>query len=77
MQRLSLNFNSVGDDNNNNKKRDLRMNMQVSFVVVYLFCSISPVAERRGAYMPLFNGDSYLELKGLHLYGQDLRYVSV
>ncbi|KAM8862490.1 agrin isoform 9-T9 [Spinachia spinachia] len=31
------------------------------------------VAEGRGAYMPLFNGDSYLELKGLHLYGQDLR----
>ncbi|XP_031724782.1 agrin isoform X11 [Anarrhichthys ocellatus] len=31
------------------------------------------VAERSGAYMPLFNGDSYLELKGLHLYGQDLR----
>ncbi|XP_078110554.1 agrin isoform X1 [Sander vitreus] len=31
------------------------------------------VAERRGAYMPLFNGDSYLELKGLHLYGHDLR----
>uniref|UniRef100_A0A3Q1HLV5 Agrin n=1 Tax=Acanthochromis polyacanthus TaxID=80966 RepID=A0A3Q1HLV5_9TELE len=30
------------------------------------------VAERRGAYMPLFNGDSYLELKGLHLYGHDL-----
>uniref|UniRef100_A0A4W6CBM3 Agrin n=1 Tax=Lates calcarifer TaxID=8187 RepID=A0A4W6CBM3_LATCA len=28
---------------------------------------------RRGAYMPLFNGDSYLELKGLHLYGHDLR----
>uniref|UniRef100_A0A665WYA5 Agrin n=1 Tax=Echeneis naucrates TaxID=173247 RepID=A0A665WYA5_ECHNA len=27
----------------------------------------------RGAYMPLFNGDSYLELKGLHLYGHDLR----
>uniref|UniRef100_A0AAQ4NYE8 Agrin n=1 Tax=Gasterosteus aculeatus aculeatus TaxID=481459 RepID=A0AAQ4NYE8_GASAC len=27
----------------------------------------------RGPYMPLFNGDSYLELKGLHLYGQDLR----
>uniref|UniRef100_A0A8C5HGP2 Agrin n=1 Tax=Gouania willdenowi TaxID=441366 RepID=A0A8C5HGP2_GOUWI len=25
------------------------------------------------AYMPLFNGDSYLELKGLHLYGHDLR----
>ncbi|XP_078805816.1 agrin isoform X18 [Oryzias latipes] len=31
------------------------------------------VAERRGAYMPTFNGDSYLELKGLHLYGHDLR----
>ncbi|XP_068186942.1 agrin isoform X2 [Antennarius striatus] len=31
------------------------------------------VAERRGAYMPLFKGDSYLELKGLHLYGHDLR----
>ncbi|XP_060930719.1 agrin isoform X2 [Limanda limanda] len=31
------------------------------------------VAERRGAYLPLFNGDSYLELKGLHLYGHDLR----
>uniref|UniRef100_A0A8D0AWN3 Agrin n=1 Tax=Sander lucioperca TaxID=283035 RepID=A0A8D0AWN3_SANLU len=27
----------------------------------------------KGAYMPLFNGDSYLELKGLHLYGHDLR----
>ncbi|XP_047229553.1 agrin isoform X5 [Girardinichthys multiradiatus] len=31
------------------------------------------VTERRGAYMPLFSGDSYLELKGLHLYGHDLR----
>ncbi|XP_067381825.1 agrin isoform X9 [Channa argus] len=31
------------------------------------------VTERRGAYMPLFNGDSYLQLKGLHLYGHDLR----
>nr|XP_054602129.1 agrin isoform X4 [Nothobranchius furzeri] len=31
------------------------------------------VAQRRGAYMPLFSGDSYLELKGLHLYGHDLR----
>uniref|UniRef100_A0A8D3A618 Agrin n=1 Tax=Scophthalmus maximus TaxID=52904 RepID=A0A8D3A618_SCOMX len=31
------------------------------------------VADRRGAYMPQFNGDSYLELKGLHLYGHDLR----
>uniref|UniRef100_A0A673BNN9 Agrin n=1 Tax=Sphaeramia orbicularis TaxID=375764 RepID=A0A673BNN9_9TELE len=27
----------------------------------------------KGSYMPLFNGDSYLELKGLHLYGHDLR----
>uniref|UniRef100_A0A3Q1CUZ5 Agrin n=1 Tax=Amphiprion ocellaris TaxID=80972 RepID=A0A3Q1CUZ5_AMPOC len=34
---------------------------------------VFPVAERRGSYMPLFNGDSYLELKGLHLYGHDLR----
>lgn len=31
------------------------------------------VTERRGAYMPQFNRDSYLELKGLHLYGHDLR----
>ncbi|XP_072305722.1 agrin isoform X8 [Eucyclogobius newberryi] len=31
------------------------------------------VSERRGAYMPLFNGDSFLELKGLHLHGHDLR----
>lgn len=31
------------------------------------------VAERSGAYMPLFNGDSYLQLKGLHLYKHDLR----
>ncbi|TNM86391.1 hypothetical protein fugu_006621 [Takifugu bimaculatus] len=31
------------------------------------------VAERRGVYMPLFNGDSYVELKGLHRYGHDLR----
>uniref|UniRef100_UPI0037E850BC agrin isoform X1 n=1 Tax=Semicossyphus pulcher TaxID=241346 RepID=UPI0037E850BC len=31
------------------------------------------VAERRGAYMPLFDGDSYLELKGLHMYGHNLR----
>ncbi|XP_029975271.1 agrin isoform X4 [Salarias fasciatus] len=31
------------------------------------------VAERSGAYMPQFSGDSYLELKGLHLYGHDLR----
>uniref|UniRef100_A0A8C6WKB2 Agrin n=1 Tax=Neogobius melanostomus TaxID=47308 RepID=A0A8C6WKB2_9GOBI len=31
------------------------------------------VSERRGAYMPLFNGDSFLELKGIHLYGHDLR----
>ncbi|XP_075882651.1 agrin [Nelusetta ayraudi] len=31
------------------------------------------VVERGGAYMPHFNGDSYVELKGLHLYGHDLR----
>ncbi|KAI9531181.1 hypothetical protein NQZ68_000676 [Dissostichus eleginoides] len=31
------------------------------------------MAEKRGAYMPLFDGDSYVELKGLHLYGHDLR----
>ncbi|XP_061592745.1 agrin-like [Cololabis saira] len=30
------------------------------------------VAERRGAYMPQFNGDSYLELKGLQHYGHKL-----
>ncbi|KAM4572007.1 agrin isoform 3-T3 [Fundulus diaphanus] len=29
------------------------------------------VTERRGAYMPLFSGDSYLELKGLDKYGPD------
>uniref|UniRef100_A0A8C7JQ70 Agrin n=1 Tax=Oncorhynchus kisutch TaxID=8019 RepID=A0A8C7JQ70_ONCKI len=26
----------------------------------------------KGAYMPFFSGDSYLELKGLHTYGHDL-----
>ncbi|XP_047455653.1 agrin isoform X3 [Mugil cephalus] len=31
------------------------------------------VTQRSGAYMPLFNKDSYLELKGLYLYGHDLR----
>lgn len=36
-------------------------------------CFVFSVAERRGAYMPLFNGDSHLQLKGLHLYGHDLR----
>ncbi|XP_041860203.1 agrin isoform X2 [Melanotaenia boesemani] len=30
------------------------------------------VVERRGAYMPQFNGDSYLQLKGLHLHGHEL-----
>ncbi|KAM4563522.1 agrin isoform 2-T2 [Odontesthes bonariensis] len=30
------------------------------------------VVERRGAYMPQFNGNSYLQLKGLHLYGHEL-----
>uniref|UniRef100_A0AAQ5YE36 Agrin n=1 Tax=Amphiprion ocellaris TaxID=80972 RepID=A0AAQ5YE36_AMPOC len=35
------------------------------------------VAERRGSYMPLFNGDSYLELKGLHLYGQKVSMTVV
>uniref|UniRef100_A0AAY4E4W4 Agrin n=1 Tax=Denticeps clupeoides TaxID=299321 RepID=A0AAY4E4W4_9TELE len=31
------------------------------------------VSDRRGAYIPFFAGDSFLELKGLHLYGHDLR----
>ncbi|XP_047662867.1 agrin isoform X7 [Tachysurus fulvidraco] len=31
------------------------------------------LSEKKGAYIPYFNGDSYLELKGLHLYGHDLR----
>ncbi|XP_066528464.1 agrin [Hoplias malabaricus] len=31
------------------------------------------VSEKKGAYIPYFSGDSYLELKGLHLYNQDLR----
>ncbi|XP_072222987.1 agrin isoform X2 [Leuresthes tenuis] len=30
------------------------------------------VVERRGAYMPQFNKNSYLQLKGLHLYGHEL-----
>ncbi|KAM9752573.1 agrin isoform 6-T6 [Menidia menidia] len=30
------------------------------------------VVERRGAYIPQFNGNSYLQLKGLHLYGHEL-----
>ncbi|XP_067095244.1 LOW QUALITY PROTEIN: agrin-like [Osmerus mordax] len=29
------------------------------------------VSDKKGAYLPLFSGDSYLELKGLHLYGHD------
>ncbi|KAF4078101.1 hypothetical protein AMELA_G00195500 [Ameiurus melas] len=31
------------------------------------------ISVKRGAYIPYFSGDSYLELKGLHLYGHDLR----
>uniref|UniRef100_A0A8C2BHF8 Agrin n=1 Tax=Cyprinus carpio TaxID=7962 RepID=A0A8C2BHF8_CYPCA len=29
--------------------------------------------DKGGAFIPYFTGDSFLELKGLHLYGQDLR----
>lgn len=47
--------------------KHLRMN-PVSFLPSPL-----AVVDRGGAYMPLFNGDSYVELKGLHLYGHDLR----
>uniref|UniRef100_A0A8C2G6W3 Agrin n=1 Tax=Cyprinus carpio TaxID=7962 RepID=A0A8C2G6W3_CYPCA len=31
------------------------------------------VSDKGGAFIPYFTGDSFLELKGLHLYGQDLR----
>ncbi|XP_037397457.1 agrin isoform X6 [Pygocentrus nattereri] len=31
------------------------------------------VSDKKGAYIPYFNGESYLELKGLHLYNHDLR----
>ncbi|KAI5612251.1 agrin isoform X10 [Silurus asotus] len=31
------------------------------------------LSDKKGAYIPFFSGDSYLELKGLHLYGHDLR----
>ncbi|KAL2103599.1 hypothetical protein ACEWY4_000467 [Coilia grayii] len=31
------------------------------------------VSDRKGAYIPAFTGESYLVLKGLHLYGHDLR----
>ncbi|XP_058265009.1 agrin isoform X4 [Hemibagrus wyckioides] len=31
------------------------------------------LSDKKGAYIPYFSGDSYLELKGLHLYGHDLR----
>ncbi|XP_053339274.1 agrin [Clarias gariepinus] len=31
------------------------------------------LSDKKGAYIPSFSGDSYLELKGLHLYGHDLR----
>uniref|UniRef100_A0A8C7QHD9 Agrin n=1 Tax=Oncorhynchus mykiss TaxID=8022 RepID=A0A8C7QHD9_ONCMY len=30
------------------------------------------VSDKKGAYMPFFSGDSYLELKGLHTYGHNL-----
>ncbi len=32
------------------------------------------MSDKGGAFIPYFTGDSFLELKGLHLYGQDLRY---
>ncbi|XP_076874473.1 agrin [Brachyhypopomus gauderio] len=32
------------------------------------------VSDKNGTYIPFFSGDSYLELKGLHLYGNDLRH---
>uniref|UniRef100_A0A4W4G296 Agrin n=1 Tax=Electrophorus electricus TaxID=8005 RepID=A0A4W4G296_ELEEL len=32
------------------------------------------VSDRNGTYIPFFSGDSYLELKGLHSYGNDLRH---
>ncbi|RXN26873.1 agrin-like isoform X1 [Labeo rohita] len=31
------------------------------------------VSDKEGTFIPYFTGDSFLELKGLHLYGQDLR----
>ncbi|XP_062871868.1 agrin isoform X2 [Trichomycterus rosablanca] len=31
------------------------------------------VSDKKGAYIPFFSGDSYLELNGLHTYGHDLR----
>ncbi|TRZ02482.1 hypothetical protein DNTS_030304 [Danionella cerebrum] len=31
------------------------------------------VSDKGGAFIPYFTGESFLELKGLHLYGQDLR----
>lgn len=37
-----------------------------------IFCF--SVSDKGGAFIPYFTGDSFLELKGLHLYGQDLRY---
>uniref|UniRef100_A0A3Q3XBV2 Agrin n=1 Tax=Mola mola TaxID=94237 RepID=A0A3Q3XBV2_MOLML len=36
-------------------------------------CEKGNVIKCGGVYMPQFNGDSYLELKGLHLHGHDLR----
>lgn len=47
--------------------KHLRLNLMSSFLLPLA------VVERGGAYMPLFNGDSYVELKGLHLYNHDLR----
>uniref|UniRef100_A0A4W5QM83 Agrin n=1 Tax=Hucho hucho TaxID=62062 RepID=A0A4W5QM83_9TELE len=35
-------------------------------------CEQGTVSDKKGAYMPFFSGDSYLELKGLHTYGHDL-----
>uniref|UniRef100_A0A673LCS9 Agrin n=1 Tax=Sinocyclocheilus rhinocerous TaxID=307959 RepID=A0A673LCS9_9TELE len=35
------------------------------------------VSDKGGAFIPYFTGDSFLELKGLHLYGQDLSMTVV
>uniref|UniRef100_A0A8C8EQQ4 Agrin n=1 Tax=Oncorhynchus tshawytscha TaxID=74940 RepID=A0A8C8EQQ4_ONCTS len=37
-----------------------------------LHCEQGTVSDKKGAYMPFFSGDSYLELKGLHTYGHNL-----
>ncbi|XP_036388152.1 agrin-like isoform X3 [Megalops cyprinoides] len=36
-------------------------------------CERESKPDKREAYIPFFSGDSYLELKGLHTYGQDLQ----